>query len=242
MNKKPLNILAIIPARGGSKRLPGKNIKKLAGKPLIAYSISAALKSKLVNRVIVSTDDKKIAKVARKYKAEIPFIRPAKYATDRATTLSVLIHAVKFLEEKENVIFDIIVLLQLTTPFVNSEDIDKAITTLIKTKTKSCVSVCEVKERPEWVYTLRGSRAKPFINLKKQSCASHFLARAYLLNGAVYAIKRDTLVKEKKIFDNTNISAIIMPRERSYDIDYQLDFDIAQLVIKKIKNVKINKN
>lgn len=220
--------------------MPGKNIKKLAGRPIIAYSIEAALKSRLVKRVIVSTNDEKIAKVAKRYKAEIPFIRPARLATDRAKTLPVLIHAVKYLEKKEKTVFDIIVLLQPSTPFLTSGNIDEAIETLIKTKTKSCVSVCQISERPEWMYTLRGHRAKPFIKMKKQSQASQFLPRAYRLNGAVYAILRDTLMKEKRIFDNTNISAIIMSRERSYDIDYPIDLDIAQIVVKKLKNDQKN--
>lgn len=232
---KKLNILAIIPARGGSKRLPGKNIKKLAGKPLISYAISAALKSKYVGRVIVSTDDLKIASVAKKFKAEVPFIRPAKLATDKAETVSVLIHAVEFMETKENIKFDIVVLLQLTNPFVMSKDIDEAIKTLIKSRSKSCVSMCEVKERPEWVYTIKGRHAKPFYNFPKQNRASHFLPKAYCLNGTVFVISRDFLMKEKKIFDSSNMSAIIMPRERSCDIDYQLDFDIAEAIIKKVK-------
>lgn len=236
MKQTNLNILAIIPARGGSKRLPGKNIKILAGKPLIAHAITAALKSKLVNRVIVSTDDPKIANVAKKYKAEVPFLRPARLATNRAETLPVLIHAVNYLEKKEKTIFDIVVLIQPTVPFVEAKDIDKAITTLLKSKTKSCVSVCEISERPEWMYCLKGSRAKPFMNLPKQSYASQFLPKVYWLNGAVYAILRDTLIKDKKIFDNTNISAIVMPRERSYDIDEPLDFLIVQEVKKHIKH------
>lgn len=242
MINKPKNILAIIPARGGSKRLPGKNIKILAGKPLIAYAITAAKKSKLVNRVIVSTDDKEIAKIAKKYGGEIPFMRPARLATDRAKTISALLHAVKFMEKEEKTVFDIIVLLQLTTPFTTSEDIDSAINTLLKTKTKSCVSVCPVSERPEWMYSLKGNRAKPFINFKKQAYASHFLPKAYCLNGAVYAIFRDTLIKEKKIFDNTSISAILMPRERSCDIDEPLDFEIAKVISKYIKYDKKNTN
>lgn len=240
--KKNLNILAIIPARGGSKRLPGKNIKPLCGKPLIYYVISAAKKSKLVNRVIVSTDYEEIAKVAEKCGAEVPFLRPARLATDRAKTISALLHAVKFMEKKEKTLFDIIVLLQLTTPFTTSEDIDSAIRTLIKTKTKSCVSVCPISERPEWMYKVRGMRAKPLLNLKKQSEASHFLSKAYRLNGAVYAIRRETLINERKIFDNSNISVIIMPRERSCDIDEPIDFEIAKVISRHIKNDKKNTN
>lgn len=215
--------------------MPGKNIKPLHGKALIGYAIEAAKNSKYISRVIVSTDDIEIASVAQKFGAEIPFMRPAHLATDRAKTLHVLIHAVKFLEKEEKSSFDIVVLLQLTAPFTRAEDIDLAIETLLKTKTKSCVSVCPVSEHPEWMYTLKGRRAKPLLDLKKQAEASHFLHRAHRLNGAVYAILRDTLIIEKKIFDNTNISAIVMPRERSIDIDEPIDFEIAKIILSELK-------
>lgn len=238
MTKQSLKILAIIPARGGSKRLPGKNIKPLINKPLIAYAISAAKKSKYINRIIVSTDDEKIALTATKWGAEVPFLRPAHLATDKAKTLPVLFHATKYMEKEEQLKYDIIVLLQLTTPFTKTEDIDLAIETLIKTKSKTCVSMSPVSEPPEWMYILKGNRAKPLFDLKKQAQASHFLKKTYRLNGAVYAIRRSTLIDEKQIIVNSSLSAVIMPRNRSVDIDDPLDFEIAKTVAKFLKNDK----
>ena len=161
-NKK---IIAIIPARGGSKGVPRKNIKLLNGKPLISYSIRAALKSKFIDRVIVSTDDKEIAEIAKRYKAEVPYLRPAELAQDTSPTLPVLQHAVKYLEEKENYKTDLIVLLQPTTPLILASDIDSAIKQLIKTKTNSCVSICEISERPEWMYIFKGNKIKQFLRM-----------------------------------------------------------------------------
>jgi len=232
--------LTIILARGGSKRLPGKNIKLLCGKPLIAYAIEAALKAKLISRVIVSTDDKKIAQIARQYGAEVPFRRPARLASDRTTSLNALLHAVKFLEKKEKTIFDIIVLIQVTTPFVTSQDIDTAIEVLLKTNTKSCVSVCEIAERPEWMYVLRRQRAKPFVKFSRQNQPSHFLPKVYRLNGAVYVVRRKTLIEQKKLSDITSMSAIVMPKERSVDIEDELDFTIVKTLMKRRNHDKKN--
>ncbi len=236
-NKK---IIAIIPARGGSKRVPRKNIKPLAGKPLIFYAINAALKSKYLDRVIVSTDDRKIAKVAEKFGAEIPFLRPKELATDRAKSIDVLKHAVRFLEEKENYKADIIVLVQPTTPLVLPEDIDKTIEKLIKARANSCVTMAEIGERPEWMYKIgKNGKAKLFWEQKIQKTRSQDLPKIFRLNGAVYAVKRDVLMKKNKILDNKNLTAIIMPRDRSIDIDEPVDFKIAEAIFMLIRKVSV---
>lgn len=236
-NKK---IVCVIPARGGSKGVPGKNIKLLNGKPLIAYAIEAARKSKYVDRVIVSTDYEEIAKVAKKYKAEVPFLRPAELATDTAPTLPVLQHVIKYLEEKESFFPDIHVLIQPTSPFVLSADVDAAIEQLVKTRTNSCVSICEISERPEWMYKLEGVKIKKFLKNPPKGTRRQDLPKVYRLNGAVYATKRDTIMKSGKITDSDNSSAIIMPRERSYDIDEPLDLKIADFLMKQY--AKTDKN
>ncbi|NOY35808.1 MAG: acylneuraminate cytidylyltransferase family protein [bacterium] len=233
---KNKTILAIIPARGGSKRIPKKNIKPLVGKPLIAYSIDAALQSKYIDRVIVSTDDKEIARVAAKRKAEIPFLRPKKLSGGKATTVSALQHAVRFLEEQENYKADIVVLIQPTTPLILSKDIDDAIKKLIRTRSNSCVSLCEISERPEWMYQIKKNKAVPFIKTKNSAKRTQDLPKTLRLNGGVYATRKDTLMKKNKIVDGGNLSAIIMPRERSIDIDEPIDFLIAEAMIKHNKN------
>jgi len=224
-------IIALIPARGGSKRLPDKNIRLLQGKPLISYTIKAALQTRLVDRVIVTTDSAKIASVARRHGADIPFIRPKKLASDTAKTIDVLLHAVRYVEKTDQHP-DIIVLLQPTSPFTQPKDIEHAIKTLRATKTNSCVSMCSVSEHPEWMFTIHRHHAYPFIKSNNLQKRSQELSKLYTLNGAVYAIRTDFLMQQKKIIDTKSLSSIIMPRERSVDIDTAYDFAIAQTMIK----------
>src|SRR3989339_1217246 len=145
---KNKSILCIIPARGGSKGVPGKNIKPLCGKPLIAYSIAHAKKSRYIDRVIVSTDSLPIAAVARRCGAEVPFIRPARLARDNSGTIEVLVHAVKTLEEEGTQSYDIIVLLHATTPLRNPADIDNCIELLVRTQAGSVFSVTQSHRNP----------------------------------------------------------------------------------------------
>lgn len=226
-------ILVIIPARGGSKRLPGKNIKKIGEKPMIAHAILAAKKSKYVDRIVVSTDDPTIAKVAKKYGAEVPFIRPAELASDTAPTLPVLQHAVVYIERRDDFKPDLVVLIQPTNPLVKSEDIDGAIEKIISTKTNSCFTVSEISQRPEWMYRMDSKRAKLFLNEDNgPTKRSQDLPRLAIINGTVYVTKYDTLMKKGLIRDDTNTSIYLMPRERSVDIDDLVDFKIAGALIK----------
>ena len=226
-NKK---ILCIIPARGGSKRLPGKNIKPFLGKPLIAYAIDAAKASKYVDRVLVSTDDNAIAAVANQFGADVPFNRPVELASDTATTLSVLQHAIEFVEQRA-VSFEIIVLIQPTVPGVQTKDIDGVIEKLIQSGTNSCITVSEVSEPPQWMYRLEeDGRITPYIDAPL--ARSQDLQMLYRINGAVYATLRETLIKGGKIIDNESCAAVVMPRERSVDIDTQTDFTIAEALLK----------
>src|SRR3989344_8717445 len=219
-------ILCVIPARGGSKRLPGKNIKKIGGKPMIAHAILATKESKYVDRVVVSTDDSAIAKVAKKYKAEIPFMRPPKLAIDTAPTLPVIQHTVSFYESKLKFKPNLIILIQPTNPLIITEDVNKTIETLFKTKTNTCFTVTEISQRPEWMYRLDSKKPELFIKkgggLKKRS---QDLPRLGIINGTVYAMKYNTLMKENKIYDD-NTSIYIMHRERSVDIDDHFDFKV----------------
>jgi CMP-N-acetylneuraminic acid synthetase len=237
---KKIEILAVITARGGSKRIPGKNIKLLNGKPLIGYVIAAALASKHINRVIVSTDDKKIVNIARKYKAEVPFIRPKDLASDNSTSLSVLQHAVKYLDDKESYMPDFVVLLQPTSPFVLPADIDRTIEKIMVNKTNSCVTICEASEKPNWMvnFTKKGSDIiKPFY----KNIQGKLPSLVYRINGAVYVTKIDVLMKHHKIIDENSTSAVVMPMERSVDIDLPLDFIMAEVIIKYANNKSLSK-
>jgi CMP-N,N'-diacetyllegionaminic acid synthase len=228
---KDFHILCIIPARGGSKRLPGKNIKLLNGKPLIAYAIEAASGSKYIDRTIVSTDDEAIASVAREYGAEVPFMRPEELSSDTATTLQALEHAVLYVE-KDGQVFDLIVLIQPNVPGVLPADVDEVIEKLIHTQTNSCVSMCEISEHPEHMYKL-DSKEHAIAFMESEVLRTQDMQKLYRINGAVYISRRAVHMDEHKIIDQAYLSAILMPRERSVDIDTEFDFILAEAALQK---------
>lgn len=228
---KDKKILCIIPARGGSKRLPGKNIKLLNGIPLVGYAIRAAKGSQYIDKVIVSTDDEKIARIAREQGAEVPFMRSAELASDTAPTLPVLQHAVTFFEEKGER-FDLIVLIQPTVPGVESRDVDATIEKIISAGVQSCITVCPIVDPPEWMYRM-GAEGRLQKYIDAPAARAQDVEKLYRVNGAVYVTVRDTLMKENKIVDNNNCAGVIMPRERSTDIDTELDFAVAELAMKR---------
>jgi len=231
---KKHRILAIIPARGGSKRLPGKNIKKLHGIPMIAYAINAARHSKYVDKLIVSTDDKQIARISKKFGADIPFIRPWELATDTAKTVDVLFHAINYFETEKSTSFDYIVLIQPTSPLIQTQDIDDAIKKIIKTKKQSCVSVCEISERPEWLYSIKNNSIVPFSSIHNINLRSQELPKLFRINGAIYVSSKQ-LIKNRKILDEQSLEFILMPRERSIDIDTIHDFKQAEFLLSERK-------
>jgi CMP-N,N'-diacetyllegionaminic acid synthase len=225
--------VAIIHARGGSKRIPLKNIKHLAGKPLISYMIRAAKSARRIDRVIVSTDHQEIARISKEYGAEVPFIRPPEIAEDVASEL-VTQHAVRYLEDEEDYAVDIAVTMQPTTPFCTASDIDGAVQMLIESGADSVVSACEVHERPEWMfYSDADGFAGKFIGsgMSGDIGISQKLPRLYVPNGGIYATRRDVLFTENSIFGK-RIKLWIMSRERSVDIDEPIDFEFAELLAK----------
>ena len=229
---KEQKTLAVITARGGSKGIPQKNIRPLLGKPLIVYTIQAALKSKTLNKLIVSTDDETIANVSREYGAEVPFIRPKHLATDTATSLSVLQHAANYLSEKEGYLADIIVCLQPTSPLCSAEDIDKAITLCISTGADSVVSLCQVEHHPYWMKKVVEGKVYPLMEVDDEKYPRRQdLPPVYQLNGAIYVTRRKVLMEEEKVLGEHTL-AYIMPQERSVDIDTPIDLKLAELVMK----------
>src|SRR3989344_1136699 len=191
MSYKDKIILAVITARGGSKRLPRKNIKLLNGKPMIAYAIEAVKYSKYTDRLIVSTDDPEIANISRQYGAETPFIRPNELSDDTASSLTVLQHAVKWMEDKENFKPDIVVLIQPTSPLVLAEDVNETIEKMVDNDTNSCFSVCEITQRPEWMFIVDGDMARPYIKNVPEIARFQDFPPLFITNGAVYAMKTD---------------------------------------------------
>lgn len=214
--------LAVIPARGGSKRLPKKNILDLAGKPMIAWSIDAGIKSKYIDKVIVSSDDTYILKIAQKYGSDI-VVRPRELADDTATTFDTVKHVL--MNEKE---YDYVILLQPTSPLRTCNDIDKAIEFLCQKKADAVVSVCEMEHSPLWSNVLPEDKnmqnflPKELINKRAQDLESY-----YRLNGAIYICKIEEFLKQKSFFIKKDIFAYEMNQKNSIDIDTQLDFAIA---------------
>lgn len=222
-------IICIIPARGGSKGLPRKNIKKLAGKPLIAHTIEQALGSDYIDRVIVSTENRQIADISKKYGAEVPFIRPKYLVGDNVATIDVLLHSIDWLETKEKYNFDIIVLLHATAPLRKICDIDYCIKMLIEKKADNIFSVTESHRNP--YFNMVEIRKGGGVNLsKKGSFSSRQSApKVYDMNASIYVWWKDILKNKKKIFLK-NSRIYIMPKDRSIDIDDALDFRIAEFL------------
>lgn len=229
-------ILALILARGGSKGIPGKNIKKLSGKPLISYTIEAAKKSKYINKIIVSTDDEEIASVALDYGAEVPFIRPDKLATDTAGSNDAIIHALDFLKEKENYKPDYVLNLQPTSPLREAEDIDKAIDIFIQNEDdyESLVSVCESFENPFWMQKIEDNKLTSLMDSFDNYNRRQELPKVYQLNGAIY-LSTYKLLMEYKSFYTDKIYPFIMEKEKSIDIDNKLDWKLAEILMEEKK-------
>lgn len=226
MNK---TFLAIIPARGGSKRLPRKNILDLCGKPLISWSIEAALKSKYISKVVVSSDDDEILNISLNFGAET-IKRPVELASDTATTFDAIKHTIDNFEN-----YDYIVLLQPTSPLRNEKHINEAIEFLEEKQADAIVSVCEMDHSPLWSNTLpKDGNMNNFLRDEVLNKRSQDLEKYYRVNGAVYICKTDKLLENKSFFLKDNIFAYIMDRKSSIDIDEEIDFLFAQRVIELI--------
>ena len=234
--KTPLNIIGIIPARGGSVRVPLKNIRLLAGKPLISYIISAALQSRYLRRVIVSTDHPEIKKIALQYGAEVPYGRPKSISGSAVPTISVIKHVVELVEKEEGKKIDIVVTLQPTSPFCQSKDIDECIELLLKHKTaSSAFSAVEIRERPEWMFRLnKRNCAEPYIPgaMEGKRTVRKFYEKLFIPNGGIYITTRNALFKENAMITKRT-ALYVMPKERSLDIDEEIDFRFAELLMKK---------
>jgi len=223
---KNKTFLAIIPARGGSKRLPRKNILDLKGKPLLAYSIEAGLKSKYIDKVVVSSDDDEILDISKKYGASI-IARPNCLSTDTATSFDAIKHTIENTEK-----CDYVVLLQPTSPLRSSQYIDEAIELLEEKNSDAIISVCEMEHSPLWSNHLDNSLSmEGFLKDEILNKRSQDLEIYYRLNGAIYICKTDKLLEEESFFLKENIFAYIMSRETSVDIDEEIDFKFAELLL-----------
>jgi len=232
MAKKKAFVLGIIPARGRSKRLPRKAIAMLAGKPLLSYTIEEALKSEMLDKIVVTTEDAEIAAVAKKYPIAV-IDRPMNLAQDETPMFKVIQHAVKSVEIENPV--DIVVVLQPTSPFRTAKDIDDCVDKVLK-GADSAETFCEVKHYPHGMFSIDGDKAKPFdeAGLKKYHRIQD-APKLFRENGAVYVMKRDILMSENTFYGKDH-RAIVMPEERSVDIDTFLDLKLTEVIINENKN------
>jgi len=226
----PINdktFLAIIPARGGSKRLPRKNILDLVGKPLIVWSIEAGLKSKYIDKVIVTSDDNEILGIAKQF-GSYTIKRPEVLANDVATSFDAIKHTIENVEK-----YDYVVLLQPTSPLRTSEQIDQAIELMESKKADAVISVCEMDHSPLWSNTLpHDDNMSNFLRDEVKNKRSQDLEKYYRLNGAIYICDTDKLLGKKSFLLKENIFAYKMDRESSVDIDEKIDFQFAEILIK----------
>jgi len=220
-------VLAVIPARGGSKGVPRKNIRDVAGKRLIAWTIAAARKSVYIDRLILSSDDPEIIRVAGEWGCEAPFVRPAELARDDTPGIDPVLHALDALPDK----YDYVVLLQPTSPLRAAQDIDGCIEKCSQTAAVACVSVTLPEKSPYWMFTLDGQGAMhPLLEAAGRYARRQDLPAVYALNGAVYVARTGWLAVTRTFVDAGTL-AYVMPAERSLDIDSETDLLLAGMLL-----------
>lgn len=231
MTNYKTRVLGVIPARGNSKSIKRKNITPLLGRPLIAYTIVEALRAKGLSRVIVSSDDDEILSISRRYGAETPFIRPMNLATDDALAIDVMRHAITTVEMKEGQLYDIVVMLQPTTPLRTSKDIDDSIRKLISSNADSVISVADVGPmHPFRMKSIDGEVLEDYTNEGIENIPRQKLPPLYIRNGGIYAARRDVVVNDRSLKGRTSY-AYIMPPERSVNIDDMMDLTLVASIM-----------
>lgn len=225
--------LAIIPARGGSKGLPGKNIRGLCGKPLIAWSIDAGLNSSSIDEIVVSTDSGAIAEISKKYGASVPFLRPAELASDTATTFDAIKHTIDYYKNNLHKTYDYIVLLEPTSPLREKNDLDKMIRKIVALEDDfdAIVSIGEVHEHPSIMKQVDGEIIKPYCAELAMASRRQDNQPAYFPYGVAYIVKTKTLLEEKTFYPERTMHHIIK-RYQCYEIDDIYDFLAIENIMK----------
>jgi len=222
------NVLAIVPARGGSKGIPRKNLRTIGGKPLIFWTIEAARRSGYIDKLVVSSEDAEIIAAARSLGCDVPFVRPADLARDETPGIAPVIHALSVLPD-----FDVVVLLQPTSPLRSTTDIDGCIEGCAHGNVNACVSVTQAKESPYWMFTLDSlGSLLPMLAQSQIPDRRQDLPPVYVLNGAVY-VARCAWLKETHSFLTPETRGYVMPEERSIDIDTPQDLELAELMLRE---------
>jgi CMP-N,N'-diacetyllegionaminic acid synthase len=218
-------VLAVITARGGSKGIPRKNLRAVAGKPLIAWTIEAARKSRYLDRVVLSSEDDEIMRVAAEWGCEVPFTRPASLAQDDTPGIDPVLDALARLPG-----YGLVVLLQPTSPLRSADDIDRAIELCVERRAPACVSVMAASESPYWMFTLEEAKMRPLLGKAALPERRQDLPQAYSLNGAVYVARPPWLLETRSFLAEGTV-AYVMPDERSVDIDEELDLKLAEILL-----------
>ena len=229
MNNNP-TFFSIIPARGGSKRLPNKNILPLAGKPLICYTVEASLQTNRIQKTIVTTDSDQIINTVKNYDIDI-IKRPDSLATDTATTNDVILHVLSTLQNQP----DFIILLQPTSPLRNARHINEAIDLLLSRNADAVISVCEMDHSPLWANTLPENLSMVnFLHDEIKNKRSQDLPTYYRINGAIYICRTDSFMRDHTLFLSNNMFAYVMPKEYSIDIDEAYDLMVAEALFSQM--------
>ncbi len=225
--------LGVILARGGSRRLPGKNLREFSGRPLIAWVIEAALQSEVFDRVLVSTDCPSIAREARAWGAWTPFLRPAELASDQATSLDALVHAVRWVVEQQpaSTPLQLVGLMQPTSPFLTATHVREAVELFEQRSFVSLSSMCPVHERPEWMFRRNESGQAVPVDPQGVTLPSHELPPLYRENGALYLLHPELILKHHRLYDFESHGAYVMSVVDSIDIDDASDWEIATAVM-----------
>ena len=227
--------LAVIPARGGSRGVRGKNLALVAGRPLIAYTIDVALRCQNLTRVMTSTDDPAIAVVARTMGCDVPYLRPAELAEDATPTVDVAIHALEWMEEQEGFRPRFLLVLQPTSPLRTQDDIVRALAMLYEDAVDAVVGVAVPSTHPQWAMTVsQDGYLSRYLPQGSTPTRRQDLAPIYAPNGAVFAISREALLAERTLYPRRTV-AYVMPSERSLDIDSTWDLHIADLLIRETR-------
>jgi len=224
-----MSLLAVIPARGGSKGIPRKNIKELCRKPLISWTIEAANNISKIDRLILSTDDEEIAAIGRKIGVDVPFLRPQELAADDTPAILTALQILELLPE-----FDELLWLQPTSPLRTVEDINQVIEISYRINAASVASVSPVKENPNWVYQLNEQQILTRWIEEPLRLSRQELQQAYVLNGAIYWAQVEWL-KQKRAFVSGETQGYVMPVERSIDLDTPLDWEWVEFLMSRNK-------
>lgn len=225
-----MKILGIIPARSGSKRLPNKNILPIAGKPLVQHTMEMAVKSTLLDFLVVNSDSDLVLKVANLIEGIIPIRRPAELAKDTSPAIEYVEHSLNYMRQNYRLQFDVVVIIQATSPFTLTTDLDQTIQLLLDTKADSAVSVCAVDHmiHPFKLKRMEGDHLIPFLEAEKGRMAAHELPKVFVRNGAVYVSTIET-IQSKQII-GADCRGYLMPKSRSIDINDEIDFAFAQFL------------